>query len=226
MASLTIPDRVVAGFRKIATLSEGSFKELVSALQSLPLQIHQQTVFDETLIEPPGIPLEDVKVIRDALFPLYRGRGAGKVPADKYANDIAESLSVASGEETSWLKDEKLLNTFKERLVQLLSISTPELIAKAHDVLLEHDQTFSSVRIVSDIRPIFGDDVEAGPTAAVIVHMLNLVYFHSGDRHEFVVALDTKDIQLLIEACERAAKKTKSLEAVIASTNMTYMKVV
>jgi hypothetical protein len=226
MASLSIPDRVIAGFRKIATLPEDSFKGLLAALENLPLQIHQQAVFDETLIEPPGIPLEDAKIIRDALFPLYRGRGASKIPAEKYASDITESLSAADGEEASWLENEVLLNTFKERLVQLLSVSAPQLIAKAHDVLLSHDQTFSSLRIVSDIRPVFGDDVEESPTAAVLVHMLNLVYFHAGDRHEFVVAMDTKDIQHLIEACERAAKKTKSLEAIIASTNMTYIKVV
>jgi hypothetical protein len=226
MASLSIPDRVVTGFRKIATLPEDSFKELLSALQNIPLIIHQQAVFDETLIEPAGVALEDVKVIRDALFPLYRGRGGSKVPADKYANDIAESLSSVSDEEASWLKDEKLLNTFKERLVQLLSVSTPQLIAKAHDVLLEHAQTFSNVRIVSDIRPVFGGEVEEKPTAAVLVHMLNLVYYQAGERREFVVAMDTKDIQLLLETCERAAKKTKTLESVIASTGMTYIEVV
>jgi len=224
MASLSIPDRVVAGFHKIATLSEDSFKELLSALQSLPLRIHQHAVFDESLIEPPGIPSEDVEVIRDALFPLYRGRGGSQVPAQKYADDIAAGLSESG--EADWIKDGELLRTFKERLVRLLSVNAPQLIAKAHDVLLEHAKTFSSLRIVSDIRPVFGDNVEETPTAAVLVHMLKLVYYESGERREFVVAMDTKDIQAITEACDRAAKKTKSLESVIASTNMTYIEVV
>ena len=226
MASLSIPDRVIAGFRKIATLPEDSFKELLSALQKLPVKIHQHAVFDENLIEPSGVLAEDMKEIRDALFPLYRGRGGSSIPAEKYADDIAESLSAVGDEGASWIANEDLLHTFKGRLVQLLSVSAPQLIAKAHDVLLEHARTFNSVRIVSDIRPVFGDNVEETPTAAVLVHMLKLVYYESGERREFVVAMDTKDIQALTEACERAAKKTKSLEAVIASTNMTYIEVV
>lgn len=148
------------------------------------------------------------------------------MPASRYANDITESLKDVTGEESAWLQSEETSNRFKERLLQLLGVSTAQLIAKAHDILLEHAQTFSSARIVSDIRPVFGESVEAPPTAAVIVHMLNLVYFQAGERQEFVVALDTKDIQLLLDTLERAAKKTKSLESLIASTGMTYMEVV
>lgn len=226
MASLSIPDRVIAGFTKIATLPEESFSELLSALQQLPLKIVQQGVFDESVIEPKGIAPEAAQAIRDALFPLYRGRGSSKVPVSEYVKDIAESLKEVEGDEAAWLQSEELFNRFKERLVRLLSVSASQLVAKAHNVLLEHARTFSSVRIVSDIRPVFGDDVEAAPTAAVIVHMLKLVYYQAGERREFVVAMDTKDIQLLVDACERAVKKTKSLESVIASTNMTYIEVV
>ena len=226
MATLTIPDPVIAGFTKIATLPEESFKELLSSLEKLPVQIHQRRVFDESLIEPKGIAPEDVKAIRDALFPLYRGRGGSKVPATKYVDDIAESLTDVESEKTGWLQNEESLRGFKKRLVQLLSVSTPQLIAKAHDVLLEHAQTFSNARIVSDIRPVFGESVEESPTAAVLVHMLNLVYYEAGERREFVVALDTKDVQFLLELLDRASKKTKTLEAVIASTNMTYIEVV
>jgi hypothetical protein len=79
---------------------------------------------------------------------------------------------------------------------------------------------------VSDIRPVFSDDVEEAPTVAVIVHMLKIVYYQAGERREFVVAMDTKDIQLLIDTCDRAAKKTKGLETVIESANMAYIEVV
>ncbi|HST51051.1 MAG TPA: hypothetical protein VLJ61_03495 [Pyrinomonadaceae bacterium] len=207
-------------------MPEESFNALLSALQHLPLKIHQHRVFDDSVLEPQGISSEDIKVIRDALFPLYRGRGSGTVPVTKFVGNVAESLTDAEGGGPDWIQNEELLGNFKERLIHLLSLSSPLLIAKAHDILLEHAQTFSSVRIVSDIRPVFGESVEGNPVAAVLVHMLNLVYYESGERREFVVAMDTKDIQVLLEACERAAKKTKSLESVIASTNMTYIEVV
>ncbi|MDT7777666.1 MAG: hypothetical protein QOC99_178 [Acidobacteriota bacterium] len=53
--------------------------------------------------------------------------------------------------------------------------------------------------------------------------MLNVVYYEGDTRKELVVALDTKDIQLLMDALKRAEAKTDSLKKIIASTRMTYI---
>ena len=71
--------------------------------------------------------------------------------------------------------------------------------------------------------PCFGEDAELPPEAAVVIHMLNIDH---GERRNFAVALDTKDVQVLIDALERAKKKTENLKSVIASTGMTYIDVV
>ncbi|MDQ3252968.1 MAG: hypothetical protein M3R15_03515, partial [Acidobacteriota bacterium] len=56
-----------------------------------------------------------------------------------------------------WTRSEDALNQFKQRLAQFLNVKSLQLVAKAHDVLLEHSQVFISARIVSDIRPVFGE---------------------------------------------------------------------
>lgn len=225
MASLSIPEPLLVGLMKIGTLSNESFRELLSALKNIPLKIRQHRIFEDWPLKLETLPQKDAKAIKDAIIPLYVGRASGQVPVSNYVDDIADALKEARGG-VEWIQSEEVLSKFKERLSQLLSIDSLQLIAKAHDVLIEHAHTFSTARIISDIRPVYGDKAEEPPRAAVLVHMLNLTYFSSGERQEFIVALDTKDIHYLMDMLERAKTKTESLKAVIASTNMTYMDVV
>jgi len=226
MATLAIPESILTGLIKIATLSEESMQELLSAVNSLPLKIIQQKVFDNSALNLSVISPEESKAIMDMLVALHTSRVRSRVPISTYVEDITESIIEENRAELEWKNNGETLNRFKIRLISLLEVSSLQVIAKAHDVLLENSRIFANARIVSDIRPVFGEKVEELPSAAVIVHMLNLVYYKDGDRQEFVVALDTKDIQQLIDVLERAKTKTEQLQSVIASTNMTYIEVV
>ncbi|HWT01915.1 MAG TPA: hypothetical protein VN256_16830 [Pyrinomonadaceae bacterium] len=225
MASFSIPKQIIAGFTLIATMPEEVFNEFVSALDNIPPKILQHRVVDISTIKLTTLSPEDTKALNDALAPLFRSMRGGDVEPAQYAKDIGDSIREDIPDEAAWAQSKEQLAQFKERLTRLLNAPSLQLIAKAHDVLLEHAQTFSSARIVSDIRPVFRDSVDDQPVAAVIVHMLNLTYFQAGERQEFVVALDTKDIQDLLDTCERAKKKTERLKAVIGSSDMTYIEV-
>jgi hypothetical protein len=72
---------------------------------------------------------------------------------------------------------------------------------------------------------LFGDSVEESPKGALIVHMLNLGYYKDNESHDFVVALDTKDVEDLIVILERAKAKTEGLKSVIASTKLPYIEI-
>jgi hypothetical protein len=225
MASFSIPQQIITGFTIIATMPEEAFNEFLSALNNIPPKILQHRVVDLSQVKLNTLSPEDTKAINDALAPLYRSMRGGDIEPSQYAKDIADSIREESRDDAAWAQSEEQLTQFKERLIRLLTAPSLQLIAKAHDVLLEHAQTFSSARILSDIRPVFGDNVEDPPVAAVVVHMLNLAYYQADERREFVVALDTKDIQDLLDICERAKKKTDRLRSVIASTDMTYIEV-
>lgn len=226
MASLSIPEPIAVGLTSIATLSDESFGELLSALEGMPLKLRQHRIFDDSSLELKTISPDEAKSIKEALFPIISGQSAATTPVSEYVNSIADSLKGEGKENIKWTHSDDTFNLLKQRLAQLLSIQSLQLIAKAHDILLEHAQTFSRARIVSDVRPVFGEKIEDSPSAAVIVHMLNITYHDASGWREFVVALDTKDIQLLMDTLERAKAKTESLKSVISSTNMTYIEVV
>jgi len=224
--ALTIPEPVVAGLAKIATLPEESFQELLGALEKIPLKIHTARIFEDTsLFEVKTLTHDEVKLIRDTLFPLYVGR-AGTVPVSKYVDEVAESLVELKRGDLAWTQSPESLEHFRNRLKTLLSVRTIETVARAQDLLVEHDRIFAFGRIASQIRPVFNDDLENPPTAAIIEHMLTINYSDAGRRCSFVVALDVKDVEQLTETLKRAEAKTESLKSIIASTGLDYVEVV
>jgi hypothetical protein len=118
---------------------------------------------------------------------------------------------------------EEMVGTLRHRAKKILDVESLHLIAKAHSVLLEHSCTYSSARIVSDIRTVFGDDISSQPEAAVIVHMLNIVYFNARRREISSIAMDEKDIDQLIAVLERARTKSKSLRETIEKSGVKYV---
>lgn len=223
MALLKIPDPVVEGLAVIAALNDESYKELLTALHQVPLKIRPNRIFDDSNFKLATISEDDTRAIRDAVASLYVARINNKeVSVSEFASDIIEALKRTKVE---WATEESL-KEIRERLVEVLSVETISLVAKAHDVIMEHAQTYSSARVISDIRPVFGKNTQEGAEAAVIVHMLNIGYFQSGERREFVVALDTKDVKKLAETLRQAEETTKSLEAIVSSTKIPYVEVV
>lgn len=227
MASLRLPEPLIAGLSKIPSLTEESIQEILSVLENYPPTIQQHRVFNQELgAQLKTIPPDIAKSVMEALYGLYAGRAGATITLQAYIQDVAEALQDVRRDSTAWAQSDETLTKFKERLTRLLSVEALNLVSKAYDILLEHSQTLSDVRVISDIRPVFGQAVEGSPQAAVIVHMLKIDYREAGRPKEFFVALDTKDLQYLMDALTRAQSKTESLKAVLATSGMTYIEVV
>jgi hypothetical protein len=228
MASLLrLPRQIIDGLAKIPNLSEEQIREIISVLESTPQQIIQRRVFDEdTASRIQSTPSGDAKLITDALFGLYMGRAIARVSIPAYVEDIVQTLREDKNEATSWTQSEEIVNQFRQRLTDLLSVDALNIITKSYDVLVQHEHIFSEARVLTDVRPIFSESVEEPPLAAVIVHMLKIEYSQDDDHKQFFVALDTKDIQILIDALNRAQSKAESLKSILSSTSVSYVEVV
>lgn len=225
MAKLRIPQPIKTGLSHIALLTEEQFQELYSAFENMPLRIKRIYIFDDSDIRLSTIPVDAYAAIKEALFPLYVGLQGIDVPDSTYASDIADSLKEEN-DRLEWVNSEEVFNRFKERLTRLLSIDRLKLIAKTNDVITQNARTYTRARIISDIRPVFGEDLENLPQVAVIVHLLKISYIKDDEGQEFVVALDTSDIQQLIDTLERAKQKTERLNSLISLANMTTAEIV
>lgn len=215
----SLPSSLAQGLTELAALTEDQFAKLVQFLQSIPVEIKQYRVFNtpDTAIE--GLP-DGGQSIKEAAFSLLISRAAGRIPTDDFVDELCRTLSSSGIVETA------RLDTLRSRIVTILNISSLDLVARAHDVLLEHHQTFSSARTVTDVRPIFGNEVAQGPVGAVLVHMLSMVYYCAGSRNNFVLALDDKDVDALMEVLVRAKAKSEALRNTIQSSDLPYIKMV
>lgn len=136
------------------------------------------------------------------------------------------AAAIAAALQTSAAQDEPLVPTqsigeLRLRLHQLLGSDVIEKLAKGQDIFSENDQTFIDSRIITDIRPVYGEDVDDPPTGMVVVHNLRLRYFREGQERSFTVALRIRDLQDMSQVIERARRKAISFDRLVAELNLT-----
>jgi hypothetical protein len=109
-----------------------------------------------------------------------------------------------------------------ERLEMLLSTRSLVLLTKAVDVVMSHERMLHTVRIFTDMRPIFGEETSDPPISATIMHVLRLDYFDdtSRDRSTYITLTD-QDLARLREEVERAESKSASLAKMLKATGLT-----
>lgn len=147
---------------------------------------------------------------------MYRTREYAGVTIEIFAGDVVEAL------EGYGLLAEEDEATAKDRLIRILDFEPLRIQAKAVLLRLEHERRFCSSRIMTDARPVFGDDPEAPPVGMLITHTLKIT-FHSdeGAEHkEVYVTLRSKDLDELREAVTRAESKEKSLREALIPTKI------
>lgn len=168
-----------------------------------------------------SIPKVELDNVIEILFSLNSIRTVAEVPTDVFVNDICEAINESDSallEETS-----KLCDGFKRNFVQLLECKTLEIASKAGMLLREHGQTYCRARILSDIRPIFGESVETAPMAATVVHTLKIAYHQGDELKDFFLAMNTKDVQKLRELLDRADAKAESLKTFTVASNTPFV---
>lgn len=219
---LRIPKEYQPGFAGLLNLEDATIEELLSALSVAPsvYDIDELAVQLEEKVKT--IPLKEARLVISTLISLHGLRAEmGHPPIAEFADAVCRAMDETGNDELK-LSDESR-EQFKSRLISLLSGPYLDIATKAVSLLYDHQRAFQTARIITDIRSIFGSDVEDEPRAAILIHMLKIDYIEDRQRKELFVALDDTDIPLLIDALERAKKKAESLKRVLSSTNVAYI---
>lgn len=209
MAKLSIPERFKSGISSIEKLDESIINSLYQGFQRAPESISAKELASAIQSEHKDISVEYLQNVIKALREMYAVRSNADIPLESFANDIVEA--VEENEKTA-LSIERAEN-FKQRIIKLLSIDTLGLHSKARDLQTEDERTFCRARILTDLRPVFGNQIGDGPKGMTLIHILKLGY-HSGSKEHlnFYVSLDSEDLVSLKEAIDRALAKAESLK--------------
>ncbi len=219
--SIVIPDEAVPGLVLLASLNQEVFDlltaafEKVSACSSRKELTRQVRSFDEKLRKAP------IRDIVDVVIGLYT-----ILEEDIPVEFVVEALSNGI-EEAEGLKNlsDTLREELKGRIDKVLSIGGGlALISKAAEVTNDHEKSFSSVRILTDLRPLFGDKTEAAPIGFSILHTLKLVFQEDFVSKEVFVVLNPTELQTLDKCVQRAKEKEQSLTNLLKETKLQLIK--
>jgi len=167
----------------------------------------------------PGISAEDAAQLKSSIQTMYTIRAYSDVPIEEFVSDVCDALKAEGNlpptDETS----------FRDRLSRVLGIDALTVAAKAVLLQNEHEHDFCDARILTDARPVYGDDPSAAPSAVIISHTLKLSYHKGAGGHlnEIYLSLGSRDIGELLQVLERAEKKAQSLRAALEPTRIRFI---
>jgi len=164
----------------------------------------------------PSIPIEDLAKILDLLYSLYHVRELSELNRNSFLRELVESVRENADPKIS---DEEL-PIIRQRFKDLLSLQAMESISKAIGLQREEERIYCEAKIISDIRPVFGEDIKVKPVAATITHTLKISYHEDGDHKVFYIVLDEVDLDELEQIVKRAKTKAETLTKVLSDSKI------
>jgi hypothetical protein len=178
----------------------GAFQDtpLVSSVAMLTAEVSRRAEMPASTLEP---------VVR-ALTALAIPHARGSVDD---ARSFARELIQAAGEDRQLREafGSVLNDTTAEQIGAILACElSVRATAKALDISGQSERVVSESRIISDIRPVFGDQI-AEPLHAVILHTLRLECIGEFQHQHFL--LSSQALRELKDVVERALTKEAAL---------------
>jgi hypothetical protein len=214
--ALQIPKQHLPAIGKIIKLSDAETNELITALSSATITAEASAMSEKISGSVPSVSPEDLADIVETLYSLYHVREFSQVRPARFVRDLVETL-LSNPDFGLHKSDAPIIGT---RFKQLLNVKTLNTLSKAVRLQRDGERIYCEAKIISDIRPVFGDDVEDRPISAVITHTLKLGYDEMGEHKEFFVVLDEQDLNALKDVIERAEVKGDTLTKVLNTVGM------
>jgi hypothetical protein len=217
MLALTIPREHLRGLKALLSMPGEVLPALIRELEEIPLSFAPHAKVKAAFSQIGGVPSQEADYAARVLMSLL-------ILRDDIDEDISELVGEIANQLRNAISDEPLeketLDTIEDRLGSFLNINSLLVSAKAVSVMSEQDKLFDKSRVLTDIRPVFGTQVDEAPKAALIVHNLAIHFYQHGEHQEFFMAMSENELQKLIDALERAKSKAKSLKAVMVKANL------
>lgn len=213
-----VPEPFREGLGYLISLDEAGFQELYNALHDAPPALYSSGYFDRLTPDGISVPGEQITEIIEALFSISMTYVASSISMDQFVEDVADAL--ASGKTKNIELEPERRQQFVDRATALLKLDVFRIGAKATNLLLEQQTRLDSARMFTDARPIFDNDVSSPPVGVVVFHTLQIEYREGAASKTFYVAMDTTDVQILIDVLERAKTKAETIKSSFAATEL------
>lgn len=201
---LRVPQPFVEALRWLGTTDEyPAFANAVGSSEETPIE---QLLAGLRELREADKALQALRALRE-LTALSRSHPAAP-------EDVVEALTQDPNLEF----EGELRKQFHDRLLEALRWPLLILLNRAVDLTAATEHDYARARIVSDIRPVFGDDPAVRPTEAVVIHNLELSYWQDDRYNALYISLDSEDLRQLQEVVQRAVQKDHTLTSVLTQS--------
>lgn len=205
---VNIPERYQKGFEKIATAEDRAINSLLKALQPSSTIMNVDDLVKKAA-RSSDLEQQDAFEVFRAVLSLYSLRDYENLSTDELISELGDAFQVS--QKPKDISDEQI-EIFKSRIELFLKIDDPlDVSYKASRLLIEYEHILLNTRILTDIRPIFKSNLNEGLSGVIVAHILRLLYRDAKGDKELFVALDSKDVSLLLEQAKRALQKEEVL---------------
>lgn len=136
------------------------------------------------------------------------------VSADKADLDLASDVADVLAKEVEQSSAE-----IAEKIALVLSLESVRTSVKAWSLLEDYRDVYLSSRVITDIRPVFGDDLSRPLSASLIVHTIKLTVRSDGENKDVFIVADGDDLKSLITDLQRGLEKATSLRRMIKDSD-------
>lgn len=211
--ALSLPQSQYPAFSALIQLTPDQRQKLLEALRATQPTLDDAKL-SQQLSKNVGIPVTRARMLLSMFVNMYAIRLAQELSAEQFAQQICD-FAAASSTPTLKPADENW-EPIRQSIAAILGLTnTVGVIAKAATLLTESERLFQDGRIITEIRPVFADNLDDRPSAAIIVHTLRIKYDDAQGSKEFYVALKSTDVQELKETAQRALTKEQNLRRII-----------
>ncbi len=206
--ALPVPKRYIPVLSTIRNLPEPAANELLRVLRDAQIARTSEELYQAIAPQVPSIPGEQLKQILGFLYSVYHVRETSEMNRNDFLNELLETVESEAPPTSS----EASVSAVRQRFKDLLDLKSLGTLSKAVRLQRDQERLYCEAKIISDIRPVFGDDVKSRPVAATITHSLQIGYHENdGDHKEFFIVLDDFDLNELEKVLQRAREKSDSL---------------
>ena len=204
--------------QQVARLTGKDARALHDALHQTARLKSTSALCEQIASALPSLSEPDIEAIVSDLFAQTALAGAHNWTIE----DVVTSVAADPNLNLSEAQSRKL----RERLLDILQSPAVVGLARAMDVAREHEKALHTARIITDIRPVFAEEIDQEPLGAVVLHTLRLEYSADMEMQTIALAVSHAHLEVLKATISRAEQKAAAAASLLERADLTAYEVI
>jgi hypothetical protein len=197
----------VDDLKTIASWSEATMSAIKAAAEECEGNLADQAKIQDLIGPHCNLEMSKLNSISSAISGIFYAYIASGKKEDEFTEKFIASVADYGD---SFTKND--LNNLKSNLLMIFAIVPLFVAHKAQTLVMNSERLMIDSRILTDIRPVFGQCQTDSILGYAISQTLKIDYRDSHGNGEFYVALDSSDLRSLKQIIDRALEKLEIIK--------------